>query len=585
MPASDKDTIYIDVDDEITGIIDKVHSSDGKVVALVLPKRASVFQSIVNMKLMKRAADSSKKHLVLITSEAGLLPLAGAAGVHVAKTLTSKPEIPSAPLGMDDHEETVDEDEPLTGSEPEITNETDGDQPVGALAAAAGKPIPASKDDVETLMLDDEDLPPENDLPNPKNFDVPDKVKKGKNKGLKIPNFERFRLLLVLGGLLLILLIGGAVFAATALPKATISIDTNAVNVNSNLNLNLSTAAKTVSLEDNSLPAKFQQQQKTSTQTAATTGQKNNGTKSQGTVTLTNCSKDGSEVIVPAGTGVSANGQTYITQTAADLSESLFQGQNGPCKTTSTTSQSVTVVAQSPGSSFEVTAGSTMQVAGFANVNGKATSQITGGTDNIVKTVNQNDITNAKAKINVEDPSIKQDLQDQLKQAGYFAIVATYSAGTPAVTTSAAVGQVADNVTVTEIVTYTMFGVHESDLNALIDNSVKSQIDTEKQTILTRGLDKAKFNVTNASTTAAQIAMNTVATAGPDLDKNAITAAAAGQHPGKISDDLKNRPGVKNVTVKLSPFWVSTVPKKTDRITVHITEPTATASKSNASNP
>ena len=108
--SNDKDTIYIDIDDEITGIIDKLQASDGKVVALVLPKRAAVFQSIVNMKLLKRAADSSKKNLVLITTEAGLLPLAGAAGVHVAKTLTSKPEIPSAPQLPDDNEETVQED-------------------------------------------------------------------------------------------------------------------------------------------------------------------------------------------------------------------------------------------------------------------------------------------------------------------------------------------------------------------------------------------------------------------------------------------------------------------------------------------
>src|SRR5438270_1969810 len=111
MANNSKDVIYIDIDDEITSIIDKVQSSDAKILALVLPKRAAVFQSIVNMKLLKRAADSAKKNLVLITSEAGLLPLAGAAGVHVAKSLTSKPEIPAGPPGMEDTEETVDEAE------------------------------------------------------------------------------------------------------------------------------------------------------------------------------------------------------------------------------------------------------------------------------------------------------------------------------------------------------------------------------------------------------------------------------------------------------------------------------------------
>src|SRR4051794_14355814 len=94
-----KDTIYIDVDDEITSIIDKVDNAKQKVVALVLPKRASSLQSTVNMRLLKRSATSAGKNVVLITSESALLPLAGVAGLHVAKNLQSKPEIPPHPKG------------------------------------------------------------------------------------------------------------------------------------------------------------------------------------------------------------------------------------------------------------------------------------------------------------------------------------------------------------------------------------------------------------------------------------------------------------------------------------------------------
>ena len=66
MADAKKDTLYIDVDDEITVIIDKVRSSDGKIVALVLPKRAATLQSVVNLKLLKKTAQSAKKNLVLI---------------------------------------------------------------------------------------------------------------------------------------------------------------------------------------------------------------------------------------------------------------------------------------------------------------------------------------------------------------------------------------------------------------------------------------------------------------------------------------------------------------------------------------
>src|SRR5258708_5506489 len=249
MAASDKDTIYIDIDDEITGIIDKVKGSSGKVVALVLPKRAAVFQSIVNMKLLKRAADASKKHLVLITSEAGLLPLAGAAGVHVAKTLTSKPEIPVGPDMEPDSEEAVEEE----ADDAEATPDTS--QTLGQLAGPA-----AAADGVETLVLDDEDLPPEADdetpAPKSKDFTPPGK----KDKKMKIPDFDRFRLLLIGGVALLILLIFGFVFANNILPKATISIKTDATSVSTNQNLNLSTTAKALSTQDNTIPAKLPQE-------------------------------------------------------------------------------------------------------------------------------------------------------------------------------------------------------------------------------------------------------------------------------------------------------------------------------------
>src|SRR3982750_4418911 len=110
--ADQKDTIYIDIDDEITSIIEKVRASQQKIVALVLPKRASVLQSIVNMKLLKRTADTAKKSLVLITSEAGLLPLAGTVGLYVARNLQTKPEIPAVD-GVADGVEDIDEPEEM----------------------------------------------------------------------------------------------------------------------------------------------------------------------------------------------------------------------------------------------------------------------------------------------------------------------------------------------------------------------------------------------------------------------------------------------------------------------------------------
>lgn len=577
MAVPAKDTIYVDIDDEITGIIDKLRAGEGKVVALVLPKRATVLQSIVNMRLLKRAADESKKHVVLITSEAGLLPLAGAAGMYVAKTLNSKPEIPTAPE-KDDGEETVDEAADGGDDEHEITAATAGSMAVGALA---GMP---PKDEVETVELDDDASPDEADTGGGASAAKTSKSPKAKkDKSLKIPNFERFRLFLALGGLLLVLLIVGIILAMNVLPKATIDIKTDATNVNTNLNLNLSTAAQTLDPSTNTLPATLAQQQKTYTQQVGTTGQQNEGTKATGSVNMSavECAPNlGQPPDVPAGTGVSANGLTYITQ--QDTSFNSFGKGKGSCITYDA-SGSTPIGAQSAGSKYNTDA-SSYSVAGRSDVSASQDTAPSGGTDNIVQVVAQADIDNAKAKIATNDASAKQAVQSQLKGQGLYAITATFSAGSPTVTTSANVGDTANNVTVTEVVTYTMFGVHEDDLKTLVDNDVKKQIDTAKQSILNEGLDNATYNIQSNNNTGAQLSLSTTAVAGPQLDVASLKHQVAGLKSGDVKSQLETNPDVTDVTVKFSPFWVTSVPKKTSKITINIAKPTNT-SQANAKNP
>jgi hypothetical protein len=583
MAASDKDTIYIDVDDEITGIIDKLRGSKGKVVALVLPKRATVFQSIVNMKLLKRAADASSKNAVLITSEAGLLPLAGVAGVHVAKTLNSKPEIPQAPAAFDDAVEAIGED----GQE--VDTPPDPKQTIGALADKEAAPKPP-KDGVETLTLAPDDVPAEDDLKKAsgatgKTFEPPTgkKGKKDKNKKLKVPNFERFRLLIIIGVVLLILLIIGFIFASVALPKATITIKTNATNVDANLNLNLSTTATSLDPGSSTVPAKLVQQQKTATASEVTTGQKNEGNTASGTVMMTATENGATPPSdVPAGTGLSANGLTYITQGDTSFSDNGHNNHDGTFTYQATSSTPVT--AQTGGASYN--GASTFTVAGRSDVSAQVAQAISGGTDNIVQTVNQNDINNAKAKINLTSSAEQQTLINQLQQDGYFAIKATYSPGTPTVTSSANVGSVANTITVTEAITYTMFGAHRNDLSTLIANNVDGQINTSKQSILDDGLSNAVFSVNNSSATGAQLALSAVAVAGPQLNTTLIKQQSEGQKTGQIENQLQSNPNVTGATVHLSPFWITTVPKNPSRITVNVAKPTTTAkASSNANNP
>lgn len=556
-----KEVLYIDVDDEITAIIDKVRGSGEKIVALVLPKRATVLQSIVNMKLLKRTADEAKKHLVLITSEAGLLPLAGSVGIYVAKTLQSRPEIPPAPAAHgadDDSEEAVDMG---AGSEP-----LDKSASVGEHAKSHPKSAVAPADPA----LADEDLPIE--LDNTSATPAAGAAvagKKGK-KGHKfsIPDFNKFRVWLVIGGVALVLFVLMWYMAFVSLPRADITIKTDSTALSSNMDVTLDTEADSADVDEAVIPALAQSTQKTFTQQAEATGQLDKGTKASGAVSL-NAGVCGATppADVPAGAGLSANGLTYITQSNTSFAPKI---QKGKCSWIGASDTGV--VAQGNGDKYNMGSGS-LSVAGRADVTA-TTEGIIGGTSSIVKVVSQVDIDNAKQKIAAQDTAaIKQELKQGLGTKGWFVIDATFKTAEPEVTTSAKVGDEAANVNVTEKITYSMMGVKESDLKKLVANDLSDKIDENKQSILDYGLSTAAYKLQNQQDKTTLISVDATVVAGSDLNLDEIKKQIAGKKSGDAKQLIGDYPGVTSVDVNYRPFWVSKIPKNTGKINITVEKP------------
>jgi hypothetical protein len=550
-----KDVIYIDVDDEITAVIDKLAASDKKIVALVLPKRATVLQSLVNMKLLKRAAGEAKKNLVLITSESGLLPLAGSVGIHVAKSLNSKPEVPDGP------------EHSLHGEAPIEVNEgaeipLDGRKTVGELAG-----MPPADDEDETIELDDEDDPA---TPAAAGHGV----KAKKNRKFRIPNFNKFRLMLLLAGVG-VLLLGMAVYAAVAVwPEAKITIKTDSTAINSSSVVTLKTGADVkLDAEKAIVPAQLQEVKKTLTGDSPATGQKNNGDKASGSVDMT--AKDCSAPFttpsdLPSGTGITTDGKTYITQKKANFS---IDSASGSCVYYK--ASSIGIVAQSAGSQYNV-AGATFSVPGRSDVG--ASGSASGGTDNIVKIVTQADIDAAKKKITDQDNQpIQQELKSALIGRGLFAIEVTFNIGTPETQLSAEANAPAEAVTVTQTINYSMLGAKQDDLDKIIEKSVETKIDAKKQTILTHGLDNGFFSLQGVNPDGASVSMQTTVVAGAALNKDTIKKQVSGKKSGDAKELISANPGVTDVSVELSPFWVSSIPSRADKITVIIEEPKVTS--------
>lgn len=565
--ASGKDVVYVDVDDEITSIIDKVNDSDQKIVALVLPKRSTVLQSIVNMKLLKRSADGSNKHVVLVTTESGLMPLAGAVGLHVAATPQSKPAIPRGPGAAKDETENIDE--------PSFDDDSAFDTSA-KTAVTAGTGAFAAKEAVEeTIQLDNDETPDASPVGRAaaaaagggKAAKKAAKANKGKNKKLKVPNFNSFRSRLFLGIGVLVLLIVGFVFANIVLPKASVAIRTDSENVDTTLDVTFDTAAKAVDTTKLIVPSTVEQVQKTTTQAVEASGQENRGEKARGEIEIsaTNvqiCQPSAQPIVIPAGTGVSSGSNTYVTQKNVRLGR-----QGGSC----TLQDRTDVVAVKGGAASNLARGSALVVSGQSSVEAAASREITGGTDNIIKIINQSDINSAKEKLASQvDAAVEAELKGKLDDKGLFIIPESFNAGTPEITASAKAGDQVDSVTVTQKTTYSVTAAKKADLERIVTTAVEKEIDKDKQKVLNTGIDKSVFKLQNQQNNSAQVlmSMDTTSLVGPQLDDNELKNQVAGKKAAEAESIIKEYPGVTEVEVKYSPFWVSSIPGKTDKITI-----------------
>lgn len=546
-----KSTIYLDAEDEITAIIEKVKSAHSNIVAVVPPKRAAALQSVVNLKLLQRAARTSKKNLVLVTSEPSLLPLAGTVGMMVAKTTSSKPEVPPAPSDgaapMDNDDEVVE-----SGEEPEL----DPQKSVGELAEPAAT---TAADEVETVEL--EDAKPAVAAKSGKKKSKSDKP----DKKLKVPNFNTFRKKLILAGCGLVVLILLWVLANMVLPSAKIIIKTDTSNTDINLNITGTATATNVDTDNLVVPIVKQEYKKTDDEKVAATGKRDDGTKASGTMTVTNCIDDGQSHTVPSGTIFSSDGKSFATESSVTLSPALFSAGN--CMSNALgLSQTVNVTATENGDSYNLSSRSYQSPITGINATG---SDMSGGTSKIVKIVSQSDIDGAKQKIldRIKTEG-ETEIKSQLEQQGALPLKDTLKAGDPAVTASPSVNQEGDNVTVTVVVTYTQVGVKRDDINKIIEAQVNRQIDTSKQQVQNTGLDSAVFKVTTNTDSTVKFQIQTVAQAGPQLDIEGIKKEIVGKKRGETTSIITARPGIKDVEIDYSPFWVFSTPSRTNKISI-----------------
>lgn len=549
-----KDTIYIDVEDDITAIIGKVKAAKNKVVALVPPKRTGVLQSAVNLRLLARAAKQTDKRLVLISGNSALTALAASAGIPSARTLQSKPEMPSIPESDDDDVEDV-----INGAE----------LPIGDLARtddAHAETVAASAAVSSAILANAAEETPEQ---------MPSLVRKPTGTPMrskvKIPNFDTFRkkLALIIGGG--VVLLAFLVWAIWFAPHAKIIITARTIESSANPKVTLASTLAT-DAKAGTIKAIAQQIKKDAAFPFDATGRKEVGDKAKGQVVFENCETDEAQA-VPAGTGISAGGMTYITQTAVTVPKAKISGGCNPGK-----SDPVAIVAQDIGDEYNANTGTRFSVAGHANTSAifyfraVASSDITGGNRKKITIVTKDDIQKATDQFTAQNTDeAKKQLTAQFGD-GVSVIDLSFYIDQSAIASSPAVDQEATDgkAKLTGSLTFTMLGVDKREAGTFLDAYFAKQIEGKNnQRVYSNGVDKISFfDVQRTEGGAYAATMAVTAKLGPKIDDSEVKKGAIGKRYGEVQSSLERISGVENVDVKFSPFWVSSVPKDEKRISI-----------------
>lgn len=558
-----KDVIYVDIEDDITSIIDKVKQSSSSIVALVPPKRIGVLQSIVNLKLLVRASESANKRLVLITSDAALYALAADIRIPIAKNLQSKPELPEAPredLGDDTLIEGDATPETPQGVE-KPGNEVIIPGAAGVGAAAVGA---VSQNDAEDKKAAMSSPATAKAAAGGAVGATTPALKRGGNKN-SIPNFDVFRnkmALIVGGGLALVLfLVWALIFAPHAM--VTITAKSTPYGVNKTI---VASAGGSVDAEQGNVPAIVKDIKKTNSVDFTATGKKEVGEKATGSVTFTANSVDAfaEGATIPAGTTLmSSGGSTFTTNEAVSLpaSDSFREWISGRRP-----SKSVGITASKSGTSSNGASGA---VEGAPSGVSATISQPTGGgTDKTITVVSESDAAAARDKLKSQNvQEVKSELKKQFDN-DTIVVEESFISEESAPVVSPAVGQEASSAKISIETSYKMVGVSKKDLQSVIDKDLKRQLaGLPNQSIYDHGMGNLRFNDFSHDDNNYQFDVVTTGYIGPLIDSSELAKKLVGKREGEIIQHVKTYEGIQSVDVKFSPFWVYSAPEP-DKISI-----------------
>jgi hypothetical protein len=561
--------LYLEADEDITSAIDKLTKSSASAVQIVVPKRSTMLQSIINLKLLKKAAEAHGKELVLVTGDRIATDLAARVGLAVAASIGAKPVLSEAemPAELKDTDEIIEEDDDAAPPAPPAETKPPKSKPPFLKHKEVSDGPPATPED------DAPDAPdPATSAPGAAAAAIAEKPGIKAKKAPKVPNWGRLqRRALWIGTA--VILIGGYTLGMYFLTSAKVVLYANGTKSSIDTTFTVDPSLKTTDQAKGVLAGQLVTVSKDLTGPFTPTGQKDAGTKASGTMTVYN-SYDTSTHTLVSGTRFQApDGKIFLSTQDVDVPGASI-GLSGGQITMNPGQAQVNVQAQNNGDGYNEAAADytipgysgTMQQKIYAKGGAMA-----GGTSKQVTVVQQSDVDGAKQDLLDKDKDASaRDLSGRVP-TGYTAITASQTSAVSNVNPSPAVNAEGSTGNLQLHVAYTVLAVKSSEYKALIESKEASQLGSDNQ-VYDNGISGAQITANgdkDSATNRQSFHFTTDAFGGPKLDTAAIARQLAGKRFGDAQDAATRTPGVTKTDIALTPPWATNLPSRSSA--VHVT--------------
>ena len=348
------EVFYLEPDEEITNVIDRIKKNPADQIILVAPRMTALIQSVVNLRLLKGEAESLGKEIALVTQDS------------VGRNLCAQVGLPVY--------ESIDQRRPII-QRTEIAPKTDDvieiDLSTPQKAVPKGVKVHHFQQGASKSAWSPSNLP----------VSRPKVARKSK----KI-------LFLALSGILI-----GLVFLALYLPSATVTLAVKGEPFERSVSVQALENISVPLLSEAKIPARRLEVTQTKDGEFISTGTKNVGEKSSGEATLYN--ETGVSQKVSNGTILtSPSGLKFVTQQEVNIPAGIAKiDANGNINIVAGTVK-VSVRSQSPGEQYNLSP-TNYSLSGFSDKIYAKGGQMSGGSTKQVKVVSSSDLETAQKEL------------------------------------------------------------------------------------------------------------------------------------------------------------------------------------------